>query len=126
MSVRTGIWARELWSGSKDGVNVFPADAQQKTVQQAKGAFMYFTEIQGTAPWGCSGSSGLAINNIAKPMTPQGTCQMLRQKHRLVMITEEKLPVITYDAWRISSVITKLGRTEFWRQNAQFWPRASG
>lgn len=31
-----------------------------------------------------------------------------------------------HSPWRISSVITKLGCMEFWRQNPQFWPRAPG
>lgn len=36
------------------------------------------------------------------------------------MIAEEKLPVIAYDLREISSVITKLGHREFWRQNPNF------
>lgn len=31
-----------------------------------------------------------------------------------------------HSPWRISSIITKLGCMEFWRQNPEFWPRAPG
>lgn len=48
------------------------------------------------------GLSGRAINNPAKPLTPQGMCQTLPQKAKSVTIPEEKLLLIAYDRWGIS------------------------
>lgn len=66
------------------------------------------------------GLSGLAINNLSKPLTPQGMCQTLQQKHSAVVIVEKKLLLITYDLRGSSSLITNLGYREFWRQNPNF------